>query len=521
MATYVVTISQDDQTEISVGDFLRQAGLSPAFADPDTRIPALIGVQGIVHYTRSGTRTAVSSEDYAMQRGDILTVLDSAPSGENREHMVITSRDVALTVHSDTFGTQAHRYMERRPGTTAITGTDAHSMESIIQALVSGANIATPINDVIIVSHANVGGALMFRFTSSVPADAGADDYRRSNYITYAALRAYIDDATRTQITDRTIRSDANIHIRGCNVGRATPFLELLQELFGGSVTVTAPKHVDSFGYIGGGAHRAEFMLRCFTLHTGTPPADRDALVELFRQDTEIDSVLSGQDWASWVSSTISNNGQTAYSCTIPGGVEMSVYAEYRHERHNGLYAYTVGGVATQPRDPSEPEETEEPEEEEEEEEEYVPTTLEVLREALDAEPDMQSSHPSPDYQQFSYRSLDDFVDGLDWNCTWDEGAQTLECVGSRHKYELRVPIVDSSNTLMANILIGGSGQMQYVHHGIVETDTDLFGIVSAAASPGIGESTGDSLLTDDPLGGDDLLGGDDPLGGDDVVPLE
>lgn len=460
MPNYPVRISEE---QITVGQFLRQRSLRPRFQNPDTRIPLMLGCQGIVHYTRSGTRTVVSSEDYQMQNGDFLAVADEGSSGEAACFVTgFNASDFAFVIPTDTFGTNARQYMNRRPETVPVTG--CNSLNSILNAIVSGSQITTPINDIIIVSHSNVGGFLFFRLF----------DTSRNAQINYEELNGYINNTERPQITDRVIRNNANIHIRGCNIGWAEPFLRLIKRLFGDAVTVTAPRHVDGFGHFWRGqtSYRYEWMLYYFLLLRKEQVTDRDELISLFYNAGFTDifgSSIGESNWNSWIPQNINTSSSTRHELTSPLDPEMYIDREFRFLQDNNMYEYGIDDLDSEPDGTGDPD-----------------PRIEILRDHLRTEPTMLETHEFPEYRWFGYNSLDDFVDNISWTFNWSNGV--LTCNGSRCLYEVRIPITDGDNNLMLNAFLD-AGERQYEHHDMLETDTRFFGIVSPTAT-GSGETS-------------------------------
>ena len=99
------------------------------------------------------------------------------------------------------------------------------------------------------------------------------------------------------------------LRLRGCNFGKARPFVEKLRDAFtptGGTVNMTAPLHFDEFHDITGGT--VEYLAHKFTLKVKEQflkpdgSADRDALLAAFDtaaltylDGTEIPATLRGE----------------------------------------------------------------------------------------------------------------------------------------------------------------------------------------------------------------------------------
>ncbi len=109
---------------------------------------------------------------------------------------------------------------------------------------------------------------------------------------------------------------------------------------------------------------------------------------------------------------------------------------------------------------------------------------LDELRIEMGDLDDMQAYHPSSDcpypyYTRWGYDSYDDFFDTLHWSTDWNSSTRIMACTGTRHRYELRIPITDDQNSLVINAILN-TGYREYMPdcHDIEETNTDLFASV-------------------------------------------
>lgn len=449
MPTYPI-----NQNQTTVGNFLRQSSISPVVENADTRVPALINCQGVVHYTRSGTRTVVTEESFQIERGDFLVLADVCATGQSQTIVAdFQSSDYAFVMPRDGFGTNAENYMNRRPETRVIVSSPTiNSLDAILNTILSGTIITTPVKDVIIVSHANAGGFLFIKLRNS----------NQANQISYYELEEYLNDQSRVQMSSRLIRNNGNIHIRGCNIGKEPRYLELLKRLFGNNVTVTAPKHLDNFSFFSSGStiHRYEHLSYHFIIFNRTALSNKQQVVEAFVnrsptfQDIFGNSITQTQ-FNTWVPQNISNNSASTHQCSNPIDNSLTVSREFKHRSDNAMYTFDIV-LDSQPPDNQ---------------------RINILKNSLRQVDTMKSSHTFPEYEQFGYSSLDEFVDNLNWQFNWDNSSTTLHCSGSRHSYELRIPITDENNNLFINAFLN-TGTKQFVHQQVIETDSRFFASV-------------------------------------------
>lgn len=460
--------------QTTVGEFLRQTGLQPPIQDADTLIPGLLQCNGIVHETRSGdTRTIVHEEDYALKIGDFLVVQEECPTGEEQTITIdVDSSDFAFIMGSDSFYSRASAYLGRRPSTIVVPRGNIDSLEEIVQTILTGPQITMPISNIIIVSHA-AEELLSFKLTNDSSETKIYPDL----------LCPYVSNTERPQIGDRVISNSANIHIRGCNIGNHEQFLRFIKDVFGGSVTVTAPKHIDFFGGFNYdvGRGRFEYMLYHYTVLTQARVSSKEELVGLFRDKYELETDINGTllteaNWTEWLPAENAlhpSGGSTRvrsshrHGCSSPIDSAMHVSREYRYESQNP-YTFLLSSWQQPGTDP--------PAEESE--------RLDNLRTVMEGLDDMQTNYPSsacqyPYYTRWGYDSFDDFFDALNWSTNWSSSTRIMTCTGTRHQYELRIPIADDQNSLMINAILN-TGDREYMPncHDIEETDTDFFASV-------------------------------------------
>ena len=143
------------------------------------------------------------------------------------------------------------------------------------------------------------------------------------------------------------------------------------------------------------------------------------------------------------------------HPCSNPIDNALTVTREFRHRFDNPLYTFDISLDSNPPAN----------------------QRIDILKGSLRQVDTMKSSHNFPEYHQFGYSSLDEFVDNLNWQFNWNNNTNTLHCSGSRHLYQLRIPITDANNNLFLNAFLD-TGNRQFEHHQIVETDSRFLGSV-------------------------------------------
>jgi hypothetical protein len=116
--------------------------------------------------------------------------------------------------------------------------TDKRDLDAVLTYLQGGTG---PIGSVYIVSHANEDGTLAFSLE--------AIDHGTS--LSVPKLREALHPTSGKSLlsnVSKRVDSQTRIHIKGCDIGRTRPMVELIDEAFGGAGVVDAPTHEQEYG---------------------------------------------------------------------------------------------------------------------------------------------------------------------------------------------------------------------------------------------------------------------------------
>lgn len=441
MANYSVQIRRDTTT---IGRFLRRSSLRPRIRRAN--IPQLLDCGGVVHYTRGGDRETVNTGSYEIRNGDFVSVADSLPSGD--AHCVVVRfdpKDPAYIIWMDSYGRAGRTYMRRRRLTDVVTRRN--SLEGILNSIASGRGVHAPINDILIVTHANEWSQLKVKLTGR----------SRGNWTDYNALKNYVSNGSRPRLNERDLRSNANVIIRGCNIGKSPQYLRKLKELFGRNVNVFAPKHIDVFF----GRAPLEHMMYLFQINQKTRATNKAGLIGLYQdagfRDIEGDEI-DNTKWDQWIPSRIHPNRAVSsrFSCNVPATFNSRPIIQriYKYKRH--VFPFDPFTITIRTGSPPHSNED----------------RIQMLKEVISENDAM--NQPFPLYEQYGYDSLEDFIDHYNWNFTWRRRRRKLLCRGSIHVYQVRIPITDGSNNLYINAL-AQSGGRSYQKQDIEIMDSRFF----------------------------------------------
>jgi len=185
-----------------------------------------------------------------------------APAGKGRVDLVFIMGDHV----NDDFYASAHQYYKKAyPKAKVIT-----SVRTLADVIKTAGKSQAPIDNLFLVSHGNAEGTMFFKLTG------------KSNHalIMYEELlddlagKSALPTANTKVLDDKT-----TVRIKGCNVGRSTRMLNLLDRAFGGKVTVIAPTHAQLFGR----RTQAEALGEYYVVKPGKVRLLPDQILQLFK----------------------------------------------------------------------------------------------------------------------------------------------------------------------------------------------------------------------------------------------
>ncbi|WP_157986604.1 hypothetical protein [Chitinophaga alhagiae] len=373
-------------------------------------------------------------------------------------------------------------FYTRRGNTTLIAATAArNTLREFISHIDGSATVTKPIQDMLLGTHANAQGylaATMFdnqigRTGYEVMEDAISGRHTSDSTTPDTTLTSIAIPDTLIGYTTGPVAN--NFHIKGCNVGRATAFLQKMKEALGDHVNLTAPLHF--FGLYQHTAYGIwEFLAYEFKLLSKTAFANRAALVTAF--DNLGLTFYNGDpvpvaDIETWVPRTITRAATTPLN--LPLGISIgsrTTIGTERQFRYPGPedYTFTINfpNASQVPSTPAD--------------------RMTALENGLDSFKYRQSdtvggfdpAHPYPEYERWGYSSKQDFLDEHDWR--FEKSGSRLICRGRFHAYTLLVPITDRDPANLGNIIFNFHPNAGSPHAaittGLVETDTNFFATV-------------------------------------------
>jgi hypothetical protein len=326
--------------------------------------------------------------------------------------------------------------------------------------------VTNPIRDLVIYSHAWASGWL------DIPTGPG-----QSKQVEYEMLEAASKDPTRKRsfnlsgdlFDPRPKNPDGSsgrgpaLHIRGCRLGKAVPFLQLLKELLGGTVTVTAPKHwvrvSPITGRMPGYYEHFAYSFNLLRAEKFRGPKDREVAAKEIASrpdNVHIDgSRVRRDELLKFIPNDPNNSRDFTDHFTMPfdsGNFEMRV--EYQHVED---MAFEIKALQT----------TEDLSDKKE-----LPSILKRILPTTKAQ--YSTSHPFPQWARYGLSSLEELIKAFTWEAKKDGATWTVR--GFTNWYEVQIPVTVGGKVVPGNFFPSGPSGSPLL--GLDEFDTKFYGVV-------------------------------------------
>jgi hypothetical protein len=360
--------------------------------------------------------------------------------------------------------------LKRKPNTVVVEQRGIRDVEAFIDHLDTDVNITKPLGDLLIVSHGNASGWMAIDLDSSSVNPDGTPATRT----TYKVLEQSVAvDPHTVEIPAALHDSEPDpvpfdVHIRGCRIGQARPFVEKLKEAFVRASSVTAPRHFHFAGGIGSSRKRRtrygsyEYLSYAFELSrkNNNRLKTRTAAVNAFHAQgfTFIDeSAIPKARWKRWIPKNLKRRKPRRW-------VKLGQNVGRNHRRfrlrrefrkRTERIVFPIAGFTENPGDRAE--------------------RAHFFRNYISGLPAFQEDHAFPIYEREGFSSLEDFIDGHHWRYKWWKKKE-LRVVGSRRVYTVIVPIVDpATQHLLFNLFPANAASGLNLVTNLSHTDDRLF----------------------------------------------
>ena len=440
------------------------------------RIP-ILALNGGVKVFRGKQELALRDASVALKAGDTVRLIVPMPKAcaeALQREVNVNWRDYAIVPGDSKYDLQLKKFIQARTNTVLLKDLQMQTLQGFVRGLASSLEITRPIRDLLVVSHASNRGS--FRMWLYPPTDAEVSKAKAENkkleapYIHYEDLEEAVKN--KSIVLDvalmypRPVESGGITHphlrLLGCEVGGQAPYMQKLKEALGGKIEISAPKHrlVGASFVVSVASLQGEvaYMAYNFRAQFPTPPklgpaartkrALIDAFVDLVKNKQpgfvlENGSAVPATAWTRWIPTDL-NAKPIVKSADTAREFPNTVTAPLRKLRMNAprqfgyikqRHYYDGPSVISFKNDTGD----------EAKRKEAVKAFLEKI-------PVFSAKHPFPEYVRNGYATMDEFMDGWNWQFTYDTKLKRLTYNPIRDEYHVWQPITRvAGNTLIWN----------------------------------------------------------------------
>jgi hypothetical protein len=401
-----------------VDDFLRRNGFQ------QYKILLLVAAGAVFRNDGEQAVRPIKSEDEMVEDGDVVLVTETNPVFVKSINDLKPSdfRDYVFSVDRDQWFKSMADIVSLRGDNIRLDA--ATSFTGFVKALNADRKVTNPVRNLFVVSHASDEGYL---FTALDAVDVKSISFEDLEKV--GSGLQIKPEALMPRPKDQGSGTRPFLHIRGCEIGRAAPYMIKLKAALGGNLTITAPLFYHVVDSIASPPGRIEYFLYHFTVAAAAPYRKRADLVEAFKNKpafTDLDGKsIPAANWDDWV---------PASGLTQPSHIVFSLAVspvDNRKTKVKGYFKYRLRPFLKDSLA-------------------HFPASLrseakrvEWLIDQVRKWPIMSPTHPFPAYVRYGYKSFDDFAAGWKWRV--EPTGDQFKINVFRHEYDVLPPVVETS----------------------------------------------------------------------------
>ncbi len=454
------------------------------------RIPILID-KGGVNVFQSGTKRELALDGLKtrVSAGDTVRVVTPPPktcADALQKEANTNCRDYAIVPgatpaanrkkrgYKPTFDDLMEAYIKARPQTVLITDPMMMTLDDFLKGIATSDDVKFPIRYLIVVGHASISGAFHITISASSKVEAA---------VSYETLEEAV--AKKYLVVDMNLfeprPADAGagqLRLLGCSVGAQVPYMKKFKEALGGKITLIAPNFLAMPDAIPKPPGPVAYFGYDFTLHCPTAVKDRKTLLALYdarstaaEKNKDPRFTLKGgkhvppKSWADWtprdyVKYVYSSNGKKLKK--EPPVLESPVMLPVLKVKAKARRRFLINEKFPYYRDAMTggPEKQSIPLAKNTGKVEDWKAAVRKVLEGTFKHPVLPNQtfkpfdpkHPFPAYVRAGYNTMDEFMDGWDWQFDYDKAKKTLNYTPIRYEYRIWQPITtEPGNELIMN----------------------------------------------------------------------
>lgn len=421
------------------------------------RVPILVANGGVKVFRGKGSTVTLKDEKTPVQAGDKVRLVDPMPKAcaqALQKEANTNWHDYAIVPGTTSFDLRLAKFIKARTNTTLIQNPSMFNLRGFFDGIATSDEIVNPVRHLVVVGHGSMSGS----FKISLFAGVAADHVTYENLEDAVKKKSLIMDVSlmMPRPVEKTGVSQPNLRLFGCDIGGQVPFMKKFKEAIGGQIVLVAPKHLLVGATFGTPPGEAAYMNYDFTVHVPSPDTKKpvtmskaEVVAEFMKKSASGDFIrqdkkaVPKKSWDEWVPRRPNDN---------PNPVDLDHVPKIKNIVKNPVF----GGTSDAPRrfvygkqkpffsGPSQLR-LDKDTGKEDDRKKAVKAQLQSLDRWKD-------KHPFPEFIRAGYKTMDEFMEGWNWQFSYDAKTKILTFNPIRDVYRVLQPVAQvATNTLVMN----------------------------------------------------------------------
>jgi hypothetical protein len=420
------------------------------------RIPILVAKGGVKVFRGNGKEVPLKDAKTRVDANDRVRLISPLPSAcvqALQKEANTNWRDYAIVPGSTPFDKQLAKFVQARDKTTLIKDPSMLNLRGFFDGLATSDQIVNPVRHLLIVGHGGMTGAF------HIALFAGFQDV----VVTYEDLEKALKDKSlimdlslmMPRPVEKTGKSQPNLRLLGCSIGGEVPFMKKFKEALGGQIVLVAPKHFLIGATLVNPPGECAYMDYNFTVYFPSlgpkDPARKKAdVVAAFVKKSnsgdfkrEDKNAVPKKAWNEWVPKQPNDKPNPVdldHAPSVKVTVRNPVFPGTSQAPRRFVYRKNQNLFARPQTMPLQKDTGNEADRRK-----AVKTWLQGVERWKDG-------HAFPEFVRYGYKTMDECMDGWNWQFSYDKKAKVLTYNPIRDIYRALLPITKvATNTLVMN----------------------------------------------------------------------